>query len=351
VRTQIKERVGKVASSREPATEAVNPWFLFARKYGLFIFWILVSAGFALRSSAFLTKVNLITVFEHTAVTAIFAAGEAVVIIAATLDLSIAPVAAIAGVIAAKLLAAGAPPAVALLGGLGVGAAAGWLNGFVVIRMRISALVATLGTLSLLTGVALIITSGLPVYGATGLEWLGITKVAGVGSSAWIMLGLFAVLTLVMGSTVWGVRLLAVGGNTEAARRAGVNVDRYLWAAFVVCGTCAALAGLVTFATLTTAQPVIGNEVIFDAITAVALAGVLLSGGRGSLPKVLLGALILTTIDNGLTILNVPSYWQLVTTGLLLIVAVWIEGSLSRAMERRRTATPAAPTTSNPVSA
>jgi ribose transport system permease protein len=140
------------------------------------------------------------------------------------------------------------------------------------------------------------------------------------------------------------VRLLAVGGNAEGARRAGVSVDRYLWGAFVVCGMCAALAGLVTFGTLSTAEPVMADSLIFDAITAVALAGVLLSGGRGSIPKVLLGALILGTIENGLTLLDVPSYYQLLTTGVLLIVAVWIDGALSRAIEHRRTMVPAAST-------
>jgi ribose transport system permease protein len=234
-----------------------------------------------------------------------------------------------------------------LLGGLGVGVGAGWLNGFIAIRMRISPLIATLGTFSALTGLGLILTNAYPIYGLTELRWLGLTKVAGVASCVLIMLGLFAVLAVVMSSTVWGVRLTAVGGSSEAARRAGVNVDRYLWGAYIACGACAALAGLVTFGTLTTAEPIVSNNVIFDAITAVALAGVLLSGGRGSLPKVLLGALILGTIQNGLTLLTVPSYYQLLTTGVLLILAVWIEGALSRAIERRRTmavTTPDTPT-------
>ncbi len=350
--TQAQRRRTEVAGSPEPATEAVNPWFLFARQYGIFVFWILICIGFTIASPVFLSTENFNSIFEHASITAIFAAGEALVIMAAALDLSIAPVAAIAGIVAAKVLKTDAPPVVALLAGLGVGAAAGWLNGFVTIRMRISPLIATLGTFSALTGVGLILTSGYPISGTTGLEFLGLEKVAGVSSSVWIMLALFAVLAIVMAATVWGVRLLAVGGNAEAARRSGLNVERYLWGAFVACGLCAALAGLVTFGTLTTAEPVVGDEVIFDAITAVALAGVLLSGGRGSLPKVLLGALILATIQNGLTILGVSSYYQLVTTGVLLILAVWVEGALSRAIERRRTMVPVpAPTSDSAPSA
>ncbi len=328
------------AGSPEPAVEAVSPWFLFARQYGIFIFWIAICVGFSLAADPFLTQDNLLSIFEHSAIIGILAAGEAVVIIAAGIDLTIAPVAAISGIVAAKVLKADAPPFMAICAGLGSGLLAGWMNGFIVVRMRIEPLIATLGTFSALTGLGLIITGGAPIFGLDGLRWLGSSELAGIATPTWIMLGLFGLLGLVMSSTFWGVRLQAVGGNIEAARRAGVRVNRYLWGAFVVCGLCAALAGLVIFGTLSTAEPTVSNSLIFDAITAVALAGVLLSGGRGSLPKVLIGALILGTIQNGLTLLNVPDYWQLVTTGVLLIAAVWIDGTLSRAIERRRTMVP-----------
>jgi ribose transport system permease protein len=328
------------AGSQEPAAEAVSPWFLFARKYGIVIFWLLICIGFSIASPAFLTKTNLLSIVEHSAIKAIFAAGQGVVIIAAAIDLSIAPVAAVAGVIAAKLLKADMPWGIALVGGLGVGAAAGWFNGFVALRMKISPLIATLGTFSIMTGMGLILTGSYPIFDAHGLDWLALSHPLGIATSIWIMLALFAVLTVLMGRTVWGVRVQAVGGSPEAARRAGVRVDRYLHSAYIVCGMCAALAGLVTFATLSTAEPTIGDSLIFDAITAVALAGFLLTGGRGSLPKVLIGALILGTIQNGLTILGVPSYYQLVSTGTLLILAVWVEGALERAIERRRTMAP-----------
>ena len=325
------------AGSPEPAVEAVSLWFLLARQYGILAFWLLICAGFAIASPVFLNTTNLVSIFEHSSIIAIFAAGEALVIVAAAIDLSIAPVAALAGIVAAKLLKADADASVALAAGLGVGLVAGWLNGFITVRMKVSPLIATLGTFSAFTGLGLIITGGYPIFGLNQLNWVGQEHVLGVQMPAWIMLGLFGLLTLVMGSTIWGVRLLAVGGNIEGARRAGVRVDRYLWGAFIVCGLCAALAGLVMFGTLSTAEPVVGDEVIFDAITAVALAGVLLTGGRGSLPKVLVGALILGTIENGLTLLDVPSYWQLLTTGVLLVGAVWLDGALSRAIELRRT--------------
>lgn len=335
------QATGIAAGSRGPAAETVNPWFLIAREWGILAFWIAIAAAFAVLSPAFLQVDNVIGIFEHTAIIAIFAAGETVVILAALIDLSVAPIGAIAGIVAAKLLKADAPPLVALLGGLGVGVAAGWINGFVTVRLKVSSLIATLGTFSAFSGIALIITRGYPLFGFDGLHWLGLAQIAGIRMPVWIMLGLFGLLGLGMTSTVWGVRLLAVGGSVEAARRAGVRVDRYVRGAFVICGVCAALAGLVTFSTLSTAEPSLGDTLIFDAITAVALAGVILSGGRGGFPKVLVGALILATIQNGLTLLNIPSYYQLVTTGVLLVTAVAVDGALTRAIERRRVAAPA----------
>jgi ribose transport system permease protein len=146
------------------------------------------------------------------------------------------------------------------------------------------------------------------------------------------------VLGFVLSQTQWGVRLLAVGGNSEAARRCGIRCRGYLVTAFVLSGLFSALAGLVTFGMLGTAEPAVNNSVVFDAITAVALAGVLLSGGRGSVLKVLVGALIVATVANGLTLLNVPSYYTLITTGVLLVTALAIDGALSRALERVRAA-------------
>lgn len=324
----------RAASAALSNSESIG--LLLVRSYGIVAFWLAICVVFSVLTPAFLTSANLIGILEHTAIVAIFAAGETIVIMVAAIDISIAPVAAISGVISAKLLKGGAPATIALIAGLLVGVVCGWINGFITVRLRVSSLISTLGTFSAFSGLALIMTGGLPLFGLTGLKWLGVTEVLGVALPGWIMIGLFAAMTLIMGSTVWGVRLLAVGGSAEGARRAGVKVDRYVWGAFIACGTFAALAGVITFATLSTASPVSATSLIFDAITAVALGGVLLSGGRGSFPKVLIGALIITTISNGMILLDVPAYYELVTTGTLLVLAVAVDGILSRSIERRR---------------
>jgi ribose transport system permease protein len=132
-----------------------------------------------------------------------------------------------------------------------------------------------------------------------------------------------------------GVRLLAVGGNAEAARRSGVPSDRYRILGFALTGVCSALGGIMIAATTTQASPAASVGILFDALTAVALAGVALSGGRGSLPKVLIGALIIATINNGLVILNVQPYWTLTITGLLLIGALMLEKFLAKTLADR----------------
>src|SRR4029450_9488660 len=122
-----------------------------------------------------------------------------------------------------------------------------------------------------------------------------------------------------------GIRLMAVGGNAEAVRRSGVHSDRYKVLGFVVSGFCAALGGLVTAGPAPPAHPAANPGIIFNALTAVALAGVALSGGRGSLPRVLVGALILGTISNGLTLKGIQPYWATTLTGLLLLMSLGLE--------------------------
>jgi ribose/xylose/arabinose/galactoside ABC-type transport system permease subunit len=128
---------------------------------------------------------------------------------------------------------------------------------------------------------------------------------------------------------------MAVGGNAEAVRRSGIHSGRYRVMGFVISGFCAALGGLISTAVTTEASPVADPGIIFTALTAVALAGVALTGGRGSLPRVLVGALILATISNALTIKGIQPYWGTVVTGLLLMVSLGVEKAVAASVERR----------------
>ena len=146
---------------------------------------------------------------------------------------------------------------------------------------------------------------------------------------------LFLVGTIFLTRTRDGLRLMAVGGNAEAVRRSGIHSDRYKVLGFVITGLLAALGGLVTTAMVTEANPAASPAIIFTALTAVALAGVSLAGGRGSLPRVLVGALILATISNGLTIKGIQPYWATVVTGVLLLGSLLFERMLQNGVSER----------------
>ena len=164
----------------------------------------------------------------------------------------------------------------------------------------------------MLSGLAAVIAGGYTFPGLTDLEFMGTHRYFGVPAPVYIVALLFIVGTVFLTRTRDGIRLMAVGGNAEAVRRSGIHSDRYKVLGFVISGICAALGGLVTTAITTEATPAASPSIIFSALTAVALAGVALTGGRGSLPRVLVGALILATIANGLTIRGVQPYWALV---------------------------------------
>lgn len=338
-------RVGK----SKPAERAVNRdavpaavlWLQVSREYGIIGFFVLLLLLFGITSSTFFSVSNLVGILTAASITALFALGEAIVVLVGALDLSIVAVAALAGVAAAMSIKAGAPGWVGIFVGLLVGAACGALNAVLVEFLRISALVATLAALTSLTGVALLVTGGNPIFGITAIAWLGQGQIGGIPTPVYIMVAMYLIVGLIMSQTVFGGRLLAVGGNAEAAQRAGIRRRVYVFIPFVLCSTIAGLAGIVVLGRLGTAEPNYADNTLFDAITAVALAGVLLTGGRGKVLKVLIGALIVATIANGLLLLAVSTFWTYVTTGALLALAVWADGAISRAIERASLAGPA----------
>jgi ribose transport system permease protein len=219
-----------------------------------------------------------------------------------------------------------------------VGIVVGLANGLIALR-GFNPIIVTIGSLSVLSGLAAALAGGYTIPGLTGLTFLGTDRFAGVPAPVWVVAALFLAGTAFLTRTRDGIRLMAVGGNAEAVRRSGINADRYRVLGFVVSGFCAALGGLITAALVTEANPAANPGIIFNALTAVALAGVSLSGGRGSLPRVLVGALILGTISNGLTIKGIEPYWATAVTGVLLLASLGLEKWVSNTVSRRLVAT------------
>lgn len=322
--------VSQVAKD-SPAVRAL----IFIRDRGIFVLWALIILLFSVWANPFFAQVeNAVLIANGASITAIFAAGVAIGIICGVLDLSIPGVAALASCVAGWLLTHGQSVPVAILAALLVGALIGLANGLISLR-GFNPIIVTIAMLSITTAAAAIVAGGYTIPGLADLSFIGTRRYLGLPAPVWIVVVLFAVLTVFLTRTRDGIRLMAVGGNSEAVRRSGIPSDRYKVAGFVISSVCAAIGGLVTTAIVTEANPAASPGIIFDALTAVALAGVSLAGGRGSLPRVLVGALVLATITDGLTVKGVQPYWATGVTGALLLASLGLEKWVSTSVSAR----------------
>ena len=337
------------APAAVPATEVAVPTghdmpravsvLVFARDRGIFVLWALIILVFSFWCAPyFATENNAMLVANAAAITAIFAAGVGMGVMTGVLDLSLPGTAAFSSCVTGWLMTHGTPTWVSLLAGFACGIVVGLVNGLITLR-GFNPIIVTIGTLSVLSGLAAVIAGGYTFPGLNALHFMGTRRYLGVPAPVYIVAALFLVGTFFLTRTRDGIRLMAVGGNAEAVRRSGISSDRYKVLGFVISGLCAALGGLVTTAVTTEATPEASPSIIFNALTAVALAGVALTGGRGSLPRVLVGALILATIANGLTIRGIQPYWATVVTGALLLASLGLERIIERSVSERLMAT------------
>lgn len=296
------------------------------RDMGTFIGMVLIFAVFAMLSPIFLESRNLINILQQSSINACIAIGMTLVIISGGIDLSVGPVAALSAVISASLLTSGASPMVGVLAGMGVGIACGTLNGLLIAYGGLQPFIVTLGSLSIFRAVALIYTGGNPVLGipAEFRQWF---------ASSFLGLPMSVVIVCVLSVLAWGLLrktplgeyLLAVGGNEEAARIAGVPVARTKVAAYAISGGLASLGALIVVARLGAAEPILGNLWELEAIAAAAIGGASLMGGKGGIVGTLLGAIILGGMRNGLTLLNVQAFYQLLATGVVILLAMMVD--------------------------
>ena len=323
------------ASPRSPQrrTSQVSA-LIFIRDRGVIVLWLIMMGAFSIWAApTFGTFNNLMLIFDSAAITGIFAAGAAFGILTGLLDLSLPGTAAVAGIVVAKLLHSDTPTALALLAGLAVGVAVGTINASLALR-GLNSLVVTIGMFSVLAGIASVISGGVPVA-VTHLAFIGTATYAKVPGPVFVMVGVFVLGTLFITQTRTGTRMLAVGGNADATRRVGVRTAPYEVLGFVLVSVCAAIGGMVIAAFTVSATPVPDPTILLQALTAVALSGIPFSGGRGSFPRVIVGALIIATISSALVIKNIQPYWATFATGVLLIIALSVEHIMNRAVSTR----------------
>ncbi len=286
----------------------------------LLAIWVVL----AFWSPYFFTLNNILEITLQASVTAIIAAGVSFVIFAGMIDLSVGSIFAFAAVAGGISFHATGSVPVSLLVTILVGCFTGLLNGLAVVFFRIPAFVVTLGMMSIARGLAFIICNGVPIYGIpSSYTWIGQSKVFNVlPVPTLITVILFIVFFFVLRNTRFGRFTYAVGSNLEASRLSGVKVNRLVPLLFLVCGGCAALASIIEAARLGTMQPNGGQGYELFAIGAVFIGGASISGGEGHIFGTLIGALLVTTIRNGLNILGVSAFYQYVANGLIIILAV-----------------------------
>lgn len=313
-------------SNSRPEKLRALPFKFNLRDAGTLIGLLIIIITFSFLSPVFFTIPNLLNILQQSSINALIALGMTLVIISGGIDLSVGPAAALSAVLGATMMVAGVPVPLAILATLGIGAICGVFSGSLVACAGLQPFIVTLGGLSLFRAIALIYTGGNPVFGIpTEFRSLINSEIFGIPTPIVIVAVIALVLWTVMNKTPLGEYILAVGGNEEAARVAGVPVKRTKVTVFVISGTLASLASLILIGRLGAAEPTIGNLWELDAIAAAAIGGASLMGGKGSVVGTIIGAIILGALRNGLTLLNIQAFYQLLATGLIIIIAMLID--------------------------
>ena len=300
-------------------------------RFGLLFVILLVGLGLTLTTDTFLSVANLTNVARQVSINGILAVGVTFVLLTAGVDLSLGSVVALSGVACATFAHPGEHPVfVPIAVGLLTGAACGLVNGVLVTRGGVAPFIVTLGMMTIARGLALIVSGGRPVANmsdeltALSGDFLGlpipVLCFACVALLAWFFLRNFRL----------GRHIYAVGGNENAARAAGVPVERVKLFAYGLCGLLTGLAGVVLAARITTGQPNAGQAYELDAIAAVVIGGTSLAGGVGTITGTLLGVLLIGVINNGLDLQGVSSYYQAVIKGVIIVGAVWLDRRQAR---------------------
>lgn len=287
---------------------------------------LLVAVYLAFASDYFLAPRNLLNVGRQASVVAIVALGQALVIIARGIDLSVGAVIGLSAVVAAVVMRNSGIESLGLAAGLLTGLGCGVVNGLLYTRLRINPFIATLGTLSVARGMALLLTGGIPVPVSGLAEFVGAGRILGIPVSFMLMIVLAIIVHVFASRTVRGREIYAIGDNPKAARLAGVDLKATRLFVFAFCGLLAGLGGLILSGNLASADPNLGLGYELDVIAAVILGGTALSGGRGSIIGVVIGALLMALLNNAFVLLGISAYWQVVTKGLVIILAVGLDG-------------------------
>ena len=295
---------------------------------------VLLIIAFSLLSPNFFQPYNLIAIMLATAVNGVLAIGVTFVIITGGIDLSVGTMMTFTAVMAAQTVAVwNLPVILGVLMALLIGTICGFASGIMVAKFKLPPFIATLGMNMLTKGLSLIIANSKPIYFTNAPSFTKISmgslfpfmKDFQIPNAVLILFGLAVFASFVLNSTIFGRYTFAIGSNEEAVRLSGINTDRWKIAVYAVNGLICGIAGILIASRLNSAQPALGQGYELDAIAAAVIGGTSLSGGEGTILGTIIGAFIMSTLTNGLRILSVPQEWQIVTTGIIIIFAVYLD--------------------------
>ncbi len=319
--------------------EGINKFNLvgFINKYRVFLILLVTCLIASFLSDAFFSVANLFNVARQVSITAIVAAGMTLVILIAGIDLSVGSILAFTGAMVAGMLTAKMTLPFAILLALGVGALIGLVNGLIVTKFGVPAFIVTLALMTIGRGLTLVYTKGYPlVISNHSFRAIGGGELLGMPLPIVVMLLLYALMYWVLRYTAFGRYVYAIGGNEEASRLSGIQVDQVKIAVYGISGLLSALSSMIYTSRLMSAQPTAGTGLELDAIAAVIIGGTSLSGGRGGIIGTLVGALIMGVLDNVLNLMNVSPFYQSIAKGLVILIAVIVDGKFLQIRNKKK---------------
>ncbi len=307
-------------------------------KYGNILIFLILVVIFTALSPVFLTMNNWLNILRQVSMTAIVSVGFTILLISDGLDLSVGSQIAVMNIVTALLFTKGGmPPVIAVIIGIAVTTLIGAFNGFVIVKTKVPAMMATIATMTALRGVAYILVGGYPIYEIPdSIKKIGQGLIAGVLPVPIIIMVVIIIIgTILLNRTYIGRYFYAAGSNAEATRLCGINVSKVRILAYAITGFLSGIAGLIMMGRVSSAQPSAGLEFEMDVLTAVVLGGVSVTGGKGSIPSAMLGVLVVGTLTNGMMLVGMNEYWQKLIKGTILLLVIVLD---SLRMERAKKA-------------
>ncbi|MBU7591199.1 ABC transporter permease [Metabacillus halosaccharovorans] len=304
------------------------------RKYGTVIALFVLVLIISIMNSKFLSMYNVLNVFRQVSINGLIAFGMTFVILTGGIDLSVGAILALTGMVLGLMVASGTPDLIAIPIVLLLGALLGWFNGVLISKVKLQAFIVTLATMTMFSGITMIISDGIPAMGITEnspiLNFFSQGDILGIPFPMIVLLVVFALLLILLQKTVFGRGVYAIGGNEEVARLSSLPTDRIKTSVYIISGVMSALAGVILTSRLSSSQPTAGAGFELDAIAAVVIGGTSLAGGKGRLFGTLIGVLIIGVLNNGLNIIGVSAFYQQFIKGLVILLAVILDRKSSR---------------------